>query len=828
MNSLVRRIKELYSEPIKRKVVFLGGMLFLASATFVFFQETLHHIIGQKELALSNQRSRRELGSALITHLFQLELEAHDLYHLTDPRDLDVIHKHIEMTIWDIKTALKVLQQGGGFEDTLKTNFKEIDQIKYVIQYRKPASQRYILEVIDIAPKIIDLEQILSELKETVELRLAHAGDAPSEYDRHVDVLFKQIRTILLRSQESANKIFHDTHFEIERLTSEIERTTAQFLAWRFGIFALLALLSLVVCWRTLRQISRILSERSTYSHNLKRAHESILHMVKAMPVGMVLIDRDHQIKQINDYARRLLRVENDVELDGKVCSDLFCGRNFENCPLSTGSSDEVESEIELTALDGSTHTVLKKALALNLHDEPVLLETFIDISDRKQAEKFLREKQNFINAIFQSVTVGIVVVDLHSKKIIDANPQAMRTLEADEETLIGRSCRRILCPHSDGGCPLIETDVETMEMECELQTLTHKKIPIIKKASKARLNGLECVIESFIDIQRLKKAEEKVCQLNEELEQRVVARTAELAQANTDLEHALNDLKETQAQLFQSEKMASIGQLAAGVAHEINNPVGFVHSNLNTIEEYRKDITTILDAYEELAVRLNSDETGDSTAVRSELTAIAEIKKEIDLPFIQKDYRNVVTESLDGLDRVIKIVADLKNFAHAEGGEMKWTDLNQGIEATLNIVWNEIKYKAEVVKELGKLPEVKCYSQKINQVLMNLLVNAAHAIEGSGRILIRTEASKNVVTILISDTGCGIPAENLSKIFDPFFTTKEVGKGTGLGLHVVYNIITSHNGSIRVDSEVGTGTTFTIILPIDPERIYEENAVAG
>ncbi|MBT3255741.1 MAG: HAMP domain-containing protein [Deltaproteobacteria bacterium] len=312
--------------------------------------------------------------------------------------------------------------------------------------------------------------------------------------------------------------------------------------------------------------------------------------------------------------------------------------------------------------------------------------------------------------------------------------------------------------------------------------------------------------------VKNLKSSEKELKIHRDNLKDMVTARTAEL-------KATFDDLQNTQSQLLQSEKMASIGQLAAGVAHEINNPVGFVKSNLSTLNEYIKDIMELLVQYQVLEKEINNEkETDENRIVKNILEKIVNIKEDIDLDFIIDDFKNVIEESLDGTERVENIVCDLKNFAHLDKAELQEFDINQGIESTLNIVRNEIKYKAEVIKDLGDIPRVKCYPQRINQVLMNLLVNAAHAIEDRGEIRIATRINGEDVEIKISDTGCGIPAENLSRIFDPFFTTKEVGKGTGLGLNMVYHIIEKHKGKIDVQSEVGKGTRFTIHLKINPD----------
>ncbi len=283
------------------------------------------------------------------------------------------------------------------------------------------------------------------------------------------------------------------------------------------------------------------------------------------------------------------------------------------------------------------------------------------------------------------------------------------------------------------------------------------------------------------------------------------------------EVQNKAREIKETQARLMQQEKMASIGHLAAGVAHEINNPMGFVSSNLNTLNDYEKDIKSLIEQYRSFLAELNGvvgSEEGRKTIAKG-LEQVTKFEQEIDIDYILKDFPNIIAESLEGAGRIKKIVMDLKNFAHPGEDELQFSNINKNFDSTLNVVWNELKYKATVTKEYGNLPLVKCYPQQINQVFMNILVNAAQAIETKGVIKIRTRADNGYVEIIISDTGIGIPEEDLSKIFDPFYTTKEVGQGTGLGLNIAYNIIKKHNGIIDVKSDVGRGTTFLIRLPV-------------
>ncbi|MBI3140968.1 MAG: PAS domain-containing protein [Rhodocyclales bacterium] len=294
--------------------------------------------------------------------------------------------------------------------------------------------------------------------------------------------------------------------------------------------------------------------------------------------------------------------------------------------------------------------------------------------------------------------------------------------------------------------------------------------------------------------------------------QQRLRQAIVELEREKEEQRRLIAQLDEAHSQLLQSEKLASIGQLAAGVAHEINNPVGFVNSNLGTLDNYVGDLLKLMEAYEGMEDAL--------AAAPEALQAVRVLKREIDVDYLKDDVRALIRESKEGLDRVKKIVQDLKDFSRIDSTQQwQWSDLHKCLDSTLNVVWNEIKYKAEVAKDYGNLPEVECMPSQLNQVFMNLLVNAAHAIAERGSITLTTGAEDGWAWVAVADTGSGIAPENLKRIFDPFFTTKPVGKGTGLGLSVSYSIVAKHGGRIEVESEPGRGTTFRVWLPVEQEK---------
>ena len=291
-------------------------------------------------------------------------------------------------------------------------------------------------------------------------------------------------------------------------------------------------------------------------------------------------------------------------------------------------------------------------------------------------------------------------------------------------------------------------------------------------------------------------------------LEQLVEQRTHEFKQASEALQREIDERKQLESQLVQSEKLASLGQLAAGVAHEINNPIGFISSNLGTLEGYFSKLQDMLDAYQ------RSEEGIASTEILEHLKTMRE---RVELDFLREDIPLLIKESKEGINRVGKIVKDLKDFSRVDSNqEWQWANLQQGIESTLNIVANELKYKADVIKEYVDLPDIECLPSQINQVIMNLVVNAAQAMGPQrGKITLRSGMEAEHVWLEVADTGSGMASDTVQKIFDPFFTTKPVGQGTGLGLSLSYGIVKKHGGDITVSSELGVGTTFRVTLPI-------------
>jgi len=451
---------------------------------------------------------------------------------------------------------------------------------------------------------------------------------------------------------------------------------------------------------------------------------------------------------------------------------------------------------------DGTYATVLDRGyIVRNEAGAPVrMIGAMMDITERRRAEEKLRQSEERFRQVAESIREVFWMTSTDKNEMIYVSPAYQEIWGVSPKKLYEEPRAWLDAIHPEDREGVIAAFPKQATGEYDLQ------YRIIRPDGSIRW-----IRDRAFPIRNAAGVVYRVAGIAEDITER--------KQDEEALQRAYKDLKETQAYLLQSEKMASLGQMAAGVAHEINNPVGFVSSNLRTLEEYMADLLQLIGGYESLLAAM---ERGDRDEIEGEKRRIQTLTRQVNVGFLLEDLSRLVAQSLDGMERVRRIVQDLKEFSHVGRAERMRMNLNQGIESTLNIVWNELKYKAEVIKELGEIPEILCYPQQINQVFMNLLTNASQAIHERGKIWIRTYVSGGWVVVEVEDSGCGISEENIKKIFDPFFTTKPVGKGTGLGLSVSYGIVQKHNGRIEVESVVGKGTKFQVSLPISesvPEK---------
>ncbi len=437
-----------------------------------------------------------------------------------------------------------------------------------------------------------------------------------------------------------------------------------------------------------------------------------------------------------------------------------------------------------------------------------LLMDSVWRIARQREADKALRESEEKYRNIFENASEGIFQVT-PAGRFIGVNPALAR--------MAGYSSPDEMMEMIDNSAQQLYAYPEERDKIVDLLNANgavRGYIVLHKKKGGGTFWG-------SVNARAVKNADGEILYHEGTLEDITERRLAEirlrevlsqLEEKNKELSKTYDELKESQKRTIQSEKMASIGQLAAGVAHEINNPMGFVISNLNSLKKYT---TRLHDFYRNEETTLETLSLSDEQQRQHILNDIKANKNSLKINFILEDIPILISESLDGANRVKKIVQDLKSFSRVDDAAFITADIHTVLETTLNIVWNELKHRAKVDKDYGEIPLTRCNPGHLSQVFMNILINAAHAIPGYGTITIRTWHDPHSIFVAISDNGIGIPEHNIKKLFDPFFTTKEAGKGTGLGLSIANDIISKHNGEIMVSSVVGRGTTMTVRIPI-------------
>ncbi|MBF0553012.1 MAG: PAS domain S-box protein [Nitrospirae bacterium] len=576
---------------------------------------------------------------------------------------------------------------------------------------------------------------------------------------------------------------------------------------------------------------------------------------------GMVSVSRDIterknleiELRQSRDEYRVGFRaiVENSQDIIIRIDSDYICRYMNPSCGLylmlkpedfigrhiirfsELGfDADFVQNMIHLTQTTVQSRERQEKEMQINgvrwfhavsvpeLDDSNNVVSVIIiahNITDRKKIETAMNKNLRLLKKAIETTQVGFTITDADGV-IIYTNEAEAAIHGYTVSELIGSNIR-MLAP-KELSKPLTEDELIAFRVNTDKSTKRWKRESI-----NARKDGstfpvqlmsdvvmdddgtVAAVATSCEDITERKHLEEKIRQHSEHLEAEVQARTAELSKT-------LTELQQSQEQLVQSAKMASLGVLTAGVAHEINNPLAFVYANIGNLEKFFQRLFGLLEKYDKI----------ESSAV--DKSEIDKYKQEINYSYLVSRISPLIIKTKEGIDRIKKIVQDLRNFARLDISDITDMNINESLDTTLELLYHEYKNRIVIVREYGEIPVLQCYSAKFNQVFMNLLINACQAIEGEGEVKIRTSVDTEKIEIAITDNGKGIPPEIQTRIFDPFFTTKPVGVGTGLGLSISYKIIKEHQGDILVDSTAGKGTTFTVKLPLPQQMSLVRNTL--
>jgi PAS domain S-box-containing protein len=552
------------------------------------------------------------------------------------------------------------------------------------------------------------------------------------------------------------------------------------------------------------------ITERKQIEEALRENERKLQAIMDAAPIGISFTDMEGNIEYHNHkffelFGYTLEDIPNIAEWRRRAYPDPAYRESL--APLVPAMIEAQKQgktvapiEVAVTCKDGSVRYVEQRGAIADKR----FLALYSDLTERKQMEEALRESENKFRDLVEKSLVGVYMlqdnlfkyVNSQFAEILGYTIEEMVDKMGPSETTFSEDRQMV----NDNIQQRLTGKVESTHYEFRIVTKQREVRNVAVYGTNTIYKGKPATIGTLLDITEQKHAEEMLMNLFKDLEKK-----------NTELKNTYSELRESQQKILQQEKMVSIGQLAAGIAHEINNPVGFVMSNLNSMGKYSERLSQFIKMQSEAIEKLTK-EAGDTAAI---LDSLRKKRQALKIDFVANDLTNIIKESLEGTERVKRIVRDLKDFSYIDKNEYEAANINKGIESTINVVWNELKYKADVKKEYGKIPLTKCNIGQLNQVFMNLLVNAAHAIEKHGEITVKTELMDGDIVVSVSDTGSGIPEDKINRIFEPFFTTKEVGKGTGLGLSIAYDIVKKHNGKIQVTSEVGKGSTFTIKIPV-------------
>ncbi|MBI3098236.1 MAG: PAS domain S-box protein [Planctomycetes bacterium] len=526
-----------------------------------------------------------------------------------------------------------------------------------------------------------------------------------------------------------------------------------------------------------------------------KNAETKFRGILESAPDAMVIVDSSGRIEIVNGQTERVFRYARG-DLIGQPVEILVPERyregHHEHCMSFFGDPAAIRMgagrELYGRRSDGSEFPIEIGLSPIATGRGVYACASIRDISERKAADERLRESEARYRLLADHST-DLITRNSTGGVILYASPSVSSVLGYDPGEFVGHSYADYLHPD------------DLPALRIAHARLLHLKEDVTTTSRVRRRDGAYVWMESKT---------RAILHPDTGAVRELLATSRDV----TDRRLAEEERDRAAAQLLQGQKLQAIGQLSAGIAHELNNPTGFILSNLTTLSDYFTRLSRLLQASDEAAARLARGESAE--VVRTDLDRL---RQELDAEFILTDFNQAVRDCVEGGKRIRDIVLSLRAFSHADEGERRLTDLNECLESTIRLCWNEIKYKAAVRRDGSRLPPVYGYPQRLNQVFVNLLVNAAQAIRERGEITISTRAEDGQAVVRICDNGEGISPDLLPRVFEPFFTTKPVGRGTGLGLHLAHKIVEAHGGGIEIRSEVGRGTEVTVRLPAAPEN---------
>ena len=535
-------MKNLLNEPIKRKIFYLVFIFSVTLFIVIIMDTFLPTLIDEHNEEVINQWSYRALGKIFLQKLSIIEKNYYKLAHISDGRDLKGIKNNVYEAYNDIDNILRIVREGGVYEKELSTNFIHSDIINERIIFTKEKQEKYVIEALDLGPKVLDLKEIFEMLYSSVshKLSILNTSDIAKEEEK-VELLLKRADTYFIRSIETANKIYFDTNSKIEELEIEKNKLILLINFVRSFIILVMLLLIIILTSRAFYNIGAIIHERKQIASELKNANKNIETILESLPVGVAVMDKDKKLSQLNRTAMEMLNIQNQSEVLGKSCFEIFSIDSENECPLFNSDLTHYGNETELKVQNGNNLQIMKNTVIMKINNEEFLLEVFVDISDRKKAELELKEHQDFMNTILHSAPVGIVVIDAETHKIIDLNPTAQKMIGEDKQKILDTVCHNFICPAGEGKCPITDYDQIVDNSERVLLSAEREKIPILKSVAVTKIKGRKVLVETIVDIRLLKQSERELITAKELAESAAKAKADFLASMSHEIRTPMN-----------------------------------------------------------------------------------------------------------------------------------------------------------------------------------------------------------------------------------------------------------------------------------------------
>ena len=575
---LNRKLSGLLKEEVISKVLFLCLVFFVTFTGIYIVDRVQLNSLNRYDREIENQQARSELGKAIMHRLLMVELGVARMIDTTDLRKVEVLNHDINHSFSKLEDILAVLQGGGTFKNTFPANFYDRDEVDELISFHREKEAGYVMEVIDLNPKIYELE-VATEGIYSVLRKLLGRDDSPTLKKVHDALNFRvmQIEALILRARESSSKIFHETQIEITRLSSLKEQASARMNNFRLGVLIVSIPLCLFIFFRIIFNIRSILDDRETKARNLEDAKSAIEIILDSIPVGMVIVNENREVIKANSEALRLFEADSEEKVLGNRCDKVFCFSSEHDCPFSRNIEGSYENEVKIKTARGKELTVLKNAAYITLSGERLVLEAFMDISQRSDMEKRLKGQQDYTNAVLQGVQAGVVVIAADTHTIADMNETAARLIGVNREEALGTVCHKYICPAELGKCPV--TDLG-QEVDHTVRRLSNGK-SVLKSVVPFKRGEETYLLESFVDITDRVFAEKQLKDAVASADAASKAKSEFISRMSHELSTSLNTVVEFSDVLLSDEglpgKMRSDVENIASAGHHLKKIISEV-----------------------------------------------------------------------------------------------------------------------------------------------------------------------------------------------------------------------------------------------------------